>query len=108
MRHPFNPPEYLPSDVRANVFATPKGWVLLHPNGKYEILAAIKNLDSRLDTFEVAAGKALVAQTTTDVTDPLVPALANSKKQTVASLLVQLAGVRAKLESVNNMIADLT
>ena len=53
---PYQKPRYLTEDQKANCYATNRGWVLLYPNGKYDIIESIAGLDVKIAEWEKATG----------------------------------------------------
>ena len=48
MSCPYQKPSYLTEDQKKNCYATNRGWVILMPNGKYDIVESIADLDSKI------------------------------------------------------------
>lgn len=103
MKNPYALPGYLSEEEKKNCYATNRGWILLKPNGKYEIVVAARDLDVKIKEWSLANGvEETKGQETLDET--LIPALANAKKSDAKELKEQLDKVRTQLESVKEKI----
>ena len=101
---PFKKPSYLSERDAANCYATSRGWVVLYPNGKYDIVQTYKNLDTKIKEYESQAG----VPETESVIQPVRPELelAQSKFSRVIQLQAELDKVREQLSEVTEQIQE--
>lgn len=53
---PYKKPSYLTEEESKNCYATNRGWVILKPQGKYDIVESIAGLDDKIKNWEKANG----------------------------------------------------
>lgn len=53
---PYKKPSYLTEEESKNCYATNRGWVILKPHGKYDIVESISGLDDKIRAWETANG----------------------------------------------------
>lgn len=53
---PYKKPSYLTEQESQNCYATNRGWVILKPHGKYDIVESIAGLDDKIKAWETANG----------------------------------------------------
>lgn len=98
MKSPYKKPSYLSEDEQRNTLATSRGWVLLQPNGKYQVVEAIRDLDVKIAEWEKSVGAVAAEPVVLD--ESLHLALANSKRTKVEVLQETLGKVKAELAEV--------
>lgn len=105
MRKITQKPEYLTPEESANCYATNRGWVILKPNGKYDIVEAIRDLDKRIAAEKEADSTvASDVKPVSEAPEELTQAIAKLSRvevleQAVAEKKAELADVTAQIES---------
>ena len=97
---PFKKPSYLSQRDAENCYPTSRGWVVLYPNGKYDIVQTYKNLDTKIKEWEAANG---VTESEVKEVRPELK-VAESKFLKSAQLQEQLDAVREELAEVTAKI----
>ena len=97
---PFKKPSYLSQRDAENCYPTSRGWVVLYPNGKYDIVQTYKNLDTKIKEWEAANG---VTESEVKEVRPELK-VAESKFLKSAQLQEQLDVVREELAEVTAKI----
>jgi hypothetical protein len=99
---PFKKPSYLSQRDAENCYPTSRGWVVLYPNGKYDIIQTYKNLDTKIKEWEAANGVTESESEVKEVRPELKVAKAKFLKS--AQLQEQLDAVREELAEVTAKI----
>ncbi|HET8685547.1 MAG TPA: hypothetical protein VFM18_02645 [Methanosarcina sp.] len=101
MNCPYQKPSYLTETEQSNCYATNRGWVILKPNGKYDIVQAINGLDDKIAEWHKVND---VEREPQPVKEEHTKAHANLKKTVVQEKLEQLAEVKEKIKKVKKEI----
>ena len=94
---PFKKPSYLSQRDAENCYPTSRGWVVLYPNGKYDIVQTYKNLDTKIKEWEAANG----------VTESKVKEVRPELKVAKAKFL-KSAQLQEQLDVVREELAEVT
>lgn len=94
---PFKKPSYLSQRDAENCYPTSRGWVVLYPNGKYDIVQTYKNLDTKIKEWEAANG----------VTESEVKEVRPELKVAEAKFL-KSAQLQEQLDAVREELAEVT
>lgn len=100
MECPYKKPNYLSETDARNCYATNRGWVVLKPNGKYDIVESIGNLDSKIKAWHEANGQSEFVQD--DVQEEVKQAHTNLLKS--KELAASLADVKSELKEIEQEI----
>lgn len=101
MNCPYQKPSYLTETEQSNCYATNRGWVILKPNGKYDIVQAINGLDDKIAEWHKAND---VERDPQPIKEVHAKAHANLKKTVVQEKLEELAVVTEKIKKVKKEI----
>lgn len=99
---PYQKPSYLTEDQKKNCYATNRGWVILYPNGKYDVIESIAGLDSKISNWENQTGQ---NSPVNDIPEPLQLAM---KKHDKSILERQLEITKREIKEVEKKIAKIT
>lgn len=103
MTCPYKKPSYLSEKDARNCYATNRGWVVLKPNGKYDIIENIGNLDGKIQAWYEANGKSEFKQE--PIPEELKPAMTNLTR--VKELEAAIKEVRAQIEEIEKEIPQI-
>lgn len=101
MNCPYQKPSYLTDTEKSNCYATNRGWVILKPNGKYDIVESIAGLDVKIADWHKANE---IDHQPDQVKEEHTKAHANLKRTVVQEKLEQIEVVKEKIKKVKKEI----
>jgi len=98
---PYTKPAYLNEHDAKNCYATNRGWVILKPHGKYDVIESIMGLDDKIKAWEKENG------VDTPVNDIPEEFNRSVKKLNKTILEEELEHVHVRLANLNEEIAKV-
>lgn len=104
MSNPYQKPAYLTETEKNNCYATNRGWVILKPNGKYDIVESIANLDVKIKEWHESNKVEFIKP---EIKAEHVEALTKANKSVVSETYAKLEAVKVELAEVNSKIEEI-
>lgn len=103
MKNPYQKPRYLTEAEKENCYATNRGWVILKPHGKYDVVESIADLDQKIKAWNEANE---VEHSVQEIKEFHFLAHEKLKKTAVQEKFEQLEIVQEKLKQVDEEIEE--
>lgn len=103
MNCPYQKPSYLTEEEKKNCYATNRGWVILKPHGKYDVVESIADLDVKIAAWH---DDNKVDQEVQSIPEELQSAYAKSKKTASVEIQEKLIDVQSRIDIIEKMIEE--
>ena len=104
MSNPYQKPKYLTETEKTNCFATNRGWVILKPHGKYDIVESIADLDNKIKNWHEVND---VEFSPDLVKEEHQIAFSKVNKSVVSETYAKLEEVKAELKVIDAKIEEI-